>query len=85
MPGQISIGVGQGRDIVVMEVLLKMRAGVVLWNMRVWVGVRVGRVGFGEVGRVGWGMVGYGRLGRVFDFSIGGSFIFKRQIKYVRK
>ena len=31
---------------------------MVLWNMRVWVGLRVGRVGFVEVGRVGWGMVG---------------------------
>ena len=25
------------------------------------------------------------RLGRVFDFSIGGSFTFKRNIKYVTK
>ena len=32
-----------------LEVLLKMRVGVVLWNMRVWVGIRIGRVGFGEV------------------------------------
>ena len=60
-----------------LAVLLKMRVGVVLWNMRV--GVRVGRV---EFGRVGWG---YGRLGQVFDFSIGGSFTFNRQIKYVPK
>ena len=30
--------------------LLKMRVGVVLWNMRVWVGIRIVRVGFGEVG-----------------------------------
>ena len=29
----------------VLEVLLKMRVGVVLWNMRIW-------VGFGEV--AGW-------------------------------
>ena len=42
-----------GIDIVALEVLLKMRVRVVLWNMRVWVGLRVGRVGFGEVGRVG--------------------------------
>ena len=46
------------------------------------VGIRVGRVGFCGVG-LGW--VGYGRLGWVFDFSIGGSFTFKRQIKYLSK
>ena len=40
-----------------LEVLLKMKVGVMLWNMRVWVGIRVGRVGFGEVGRVGCGGV----------------------------
>ena len=27
------------------EVLMKMRVGVVVWNMRVWVGIRVGQVG----------------------------------------
>ena len=32
-----------------------------------------------------WTGVWYGRLGRVFDFSIGGSFTFKRNIKYVTK
>ena len=65
-----------------LEVLLKMRVGVVLWNMRVWVEIRIGRVGFGEVVL---GRVGYGRLGCVFDFSIGGSCTFKRQIKYLSK
>ena len=39
-----------GIDMVVLVLLLKMRVRVVLWNMRVWVGLRVG---FGEVGRVG--------------------------------
>ena len=29
--------------------------------------------------------MGYDRLGQVFDFSIGGSFTFKRNIKYVTK
>ena len=48
--GSNSIGLGQGRDIMALEVLLKMRVGVVLWNMRVWVGVKVGRVEFGRVG-----------------------------------
>ena len=33
-----------------LEVLLKMRVGVVLWNVGVW----VGRVGFCEVGWVGY-------------------------------
>ena len=42
-----------GIDIVALVLLLKMRVRVVLWNMRVWVGLRVGRVGFGEVDRVG--------------------------------
>ena len=47
-----------GIGIVALVLLLKMRVRVELLNMRVWVGLRVGRVGFGEVGRVGWGMVG---------------------------
>ena len=33
-----------------LEVLLKMRVGVVLWNMRVWVGIRIVQVWFGEAG-----------------------------------
>ena len=32
-----------------LEVLLKMMVGVVVWNMSVWIGIRVGWVGFGEV------------------------------------
>ena len=40
-----------GIDIVALVLLLKMRVRVVLWNMRVWVGLRVGRIGFGEVDR----------------------------------
>ena len=36
-----------------LKVLLKMWVGVVLWNMKVWVEIRVGRVGFGGVG-LGW-------------------------------
>ena len=35
-----------------LEVLLKMRIGVVLWNMRVWVGIRVG-LGLVRLCRVG--------------------------------
>ena len=66
--------------VVALEVLLKMRVGVVLWNMRVWVGIRIVRIGFGEVVL---GRVGYGTLGWVFDFSI--SCTFKRQIKYLSK
>ena len=46
-----------GIDIVTLVLLLKMRVRVVLWNMRVWVGLRVGRVGFGEW--AGWGRVGW--------------------------
>ena len=42
-----------------LAVLLKMRVRVVVWNMRVWGGIRVGRVGFGEAGGVG----GRGRVG----------------------
>ena len=40
-----------------LEVLLKMMVGVVLWNMSVWIGIRVERFGFGEVR---WGGVGTG-------------------------
>ena len=49
-----------------------------LLKMRVWVGITVGLVG-----SVGWvqSREGYGRLGWGFDFSIGGSFTFKRQNK----
>ena len=36
-----------------LEVLLKLMVGVVLSNMRVWVGIRVGRVGLGEAVRGG--------------------------------
>ena len=39
----------------------------------------------GRAGWFWWGWVGYGRLGWVFDFSLGGSFTFKRQIKYLSK
>ena len=33
--------------------VLKMKVGVVVWNMRVWVVIRVDRVGFCELGWVG--------------------------------
>ena len=38
-----------------LAVLLKIRVGVVLWNVRVWVAIWVGRIGFCAVGlgRVG--------------------------------
>ena len=42
-----------GIDKVALVVLLKMRIRVELLNMRLWVGLRVGRAGFGEVGRLG--------------------------------
>ena len=34
---------------------------MVLWNMRVWVGIRIGRIGFGEVvlGRVWYVRLGF--------------------------
>ena len=31
----------------------RVRYGMVLWNMRILVGIRVGRVALGEVGRAG--------------------------------
>ena len=54
-----------------LEVLLTMMVEVVLWNSRVWVGIRVGRVGLGEAVRVGWvNKVGIGRGGCKFGLSM---------------